>query len=166
VVSTVDEPGGLRIGLHTGSRASLRPLFELAEDSPAQLDSYLNSGQVLVARLNSEIVGHLQLVETRHPGEIELKNMAVREPHKRRGIGRALVSAAVDLLGGEQVSRLVVATAAADIDNLRFYQRTGSRLSHSDRTCVRPNGYPVEDPLYRTLAGGGGGAVAVGDVGR
>src|SRR5215211_7789532 len=33
--------GVVRIGLHEGSRQSLRPLFELAEDSAAQLDSYL-----------------------------------------------------------------------------------------------------------------------------
>lgn len=30
---------GVRIELYAGSRHELRPLFELAEDSPAQLDS-------------------------------------------------------------------------------------------------------------------------------
>lgn len=143
-MSVVDVPGRRRIGLHTGSRAVLRSLFELAEDSPAQLDSYLESGRVLIATLDGEVVGHLQLVETGHPGESELKNMAVRESHQGHGIGRSLVGAAVELLRGEQVGRLLVATAAADIDNLRFYQRVGFRMFLIERDAfVAATGYPT-----------------------
>jgi predicted N-acetyltransferase YhbS len=66
-------------------------LFELAEDSPAPLDSYLDSGRVLVARHDPDVIGHLQLVETDRPGEVELKNMAVREDMQGRGVAnRAL----------------------------------------------------------------------------
>lgn len=132
-----------RVELYTGARSALRPLFELAEDSPAQLDAYLDAGRVLVARLGGEVVGHLQLVATDRAGEVELKNMAVREELQGRGIGARLVHAAVELVAVEAVS-LVVATAAADIGNLRFYQRQGFRMRAIERDAFVPGtGYPA-----------------------
>jgi len=38
------------IAEHTGPRADLRHLFELAEDSSRELDAYIDAGRVLVAR--------------------------------------------------------------------------------------------------------------------
>jgi GNAT superfamily N-acetyltransferase len=123
----------LRIDWFDGDRASLRALFEEAEDSPAQLDAYLNEGIVLVARLGDEIVGHLQLVETHQDGEVELKNMAVAAVMRGTGIGRRLVDQAVTALRAKGHAQLCVATAAADVGNLRFYQRCGFRFSGIDR---------------------------------
>ena len=117
---------------HSGSRASLRGLFELAEDSADALDAYIDAGRVLVARDGGEVVGHLQLTET-PAGELEVKNMAVLPRVQRRGVGRALMAAALDVAGAEGRSTLVVATAAADIGNLRFYQRLGFRMRSIER---------------------------------
>jgi hypothetical protein len=47
------------VSLHDGDRNGLRPLFELAEDSAGQLDSYLHLGRVLTSTTGPEIVGHL-----------------------------------------------------------------------------------------------------------
>jgi GNAT superfamily N-acetyltransferase len=80
----------MRIELHTADREALRPLFELAEDSRAELDAYIGAGEELVAVQGGEHVGHLQLV-----GD-EIKNMAVVEAHRGRGVGRALVAAAIE----------------------------------------------------------------------
>jgi predicted N-acetyltransferase YhbS len=113
-------------------------LFELAEDSAVQLDTYLTTGRVLVARRGTDLVGHLQLVETDRPDEVELKNMAVREDLQGQGIGARLVRAAVELLTAEAASVLVVATAAADIGNLRFYQRQGFRMRAIERDAFTP----------------------------
>jgi GNAT superfamily N-acetyltransferase len=123
----------MRIEPYTGDREALRPLFELAEDSRAELDAYLHAGVVLVARDGEEIVGHLQLVDD------EIKNMAVLESHRGRGVGRALVGAAIARAPGP----LRVATAAADTGNLRFYQRLGFRMRAIERDAFTPaNGYP------------------------
>src|SRR4051794_13348873 len=81
-----EEP--LRVERHTGPRAELRPLFAEAEDSAAQLDGYLEAGEVLVAVARERVVGHLQLVDG------EIKNMAVEPAHRGRGIGRRLIEAA------------------------------------------------------------------------
>jgi GNAT superfamily N-acetyltransferase len=133
----------LRIELHAGPRAGLRALFELAEDSARELDSYIEAGRVLVAVEDQAVVGHLQLTDTGRRGEAEVKNMAVLESHQGRGIGRALLGAAIELARGEQRARLLVATAAADIANLRFYQRNGFRFCAVDRDAfTEATGYP------------------------
>jgi GNAT superfamily N-acetyltransferase len=131
------------VGWHTGDRAGLRPLFELAEDSAVELDGYLDRGRVLVARLDGEPVGHLQLVDTDRAGHVELKNMAVRADRQGRGIGRRLVRSARALLAAEGADTLVVATATADIGNLRFYQRLGFRMRRIERDAfTEATGYP------------------------
>ena len=140
---TPDAAAGIRVAAHEGSRAELRPLFELAEDSRIALDSYLDSGRVLVALDGDQIVGHLQLTDTGVPGAVEIKNMAVLESHQRRGIGRALVEAAIELAAAESVHTVRVATAAADIGNLGFYQRVGFRMRSVERDAFTPaSGYP------------------------
>jgi GNAT superfamily N-acetyltransferase len=118
---------------HDGPRSALRALFALAEDSQAELDGYLDAGRVLVALDGGRIVGHLQLTETGRPAEAEVKNMAVLPERQGRGIGRALVAAAIELARAERCSTLLVATAAADIENLRFYQRLGFRMRAIER---------------------------------
>jgi GNAT superfamily N-acetyltransferase len=120
----------------------LRELFELAEDSEAQLAQYFERGRVLAARSDATVVGHLQLVETDQPGSLELKSLAVRPEYQRRGVGRALVEAAVQLCRtGSAV--LLVSTAAASVGNLRFYQRCGFRFLSVDRDAFTPeSGYP------------------------
>ena len=146
-MSTDNEVAGLgvdvRIEPYAGAREELRGLFELAEDSPAELDSYLHAGRVLVARSGQDVLGHLQLVDDRHPGRVELKNMAVREAVQGRGVGSRLVRAALDLAAAEAAHEMVVATAAADVGNLRFYQRQGFRFRSVERDAFGPAaGYP------------------------
>jgi GNAT superfamily N-acetyltransferase len=128
---------------HAGPRTALRALFELAEDSEQALDAYIDAGRVLVAIDGGEPVGHLQLTDTDDPATAELKNMAVLDSHQRRGVGSALVAAAVERLRDEGRSRLIVATAAADVGNLRFYQRLGFRMLSIERDAFTPQtGYP------------------------
>jgi ribosomal protein S18 acetylase RimI-like enzyme len=148
VPDPVDRSGGhedaaVQVDWHDGDRAALRALFEEAEDSPAQLDAYVNEGKVLVAWLGAEVVGHLQLVDTQQAGEVELKNMAVAEAVRGTGVGRRLVDHAIAALRAGGQLRLVVATAAADVGNLRFYQRCGFRFDRIEPDAfVAETGYP------------------------
>jgi ribosomal protein S18 acetylase RimI-like enzyme len=92
----------------------------------------------------SQVVGHLQLVDSEQPGQAEIKNMAVRPDRQGRGIGARLVRAAVELVAAEAGTAVVVATAAADTGNLRFYQRQGFRLRSVERDAFTPaTGYPL-----------------------
>jgi predicted N-acetyltransferase YhbS len=117
-------------------------LFALAEDS-AELESYLHTGRVPVAVRAAEVVGHLLLVDAGPPGELEIKNMAVRGSLQGRGIGAGLVRAALGAAAAAANTRIVVATAAADTGNLRFYQRQGFRMRCVERDAfTSAAGYP------------------------
>lgn len=132
------------IELHRGPRAQLRPLFELAEDSTLELDAYIEAGRVLVATAGGRMLGHVQLVEVAQASDaLEIKSLAVDPSAQRRGVGRALVDAAIGLARKDACATLMVATAAADTGNLRFYQRLGFRMSRVERDAFTPEtGYP------------------------
>ena len=72
------------------------------------------------------------------PLEAEIKNMAVLPSFQGRGVGRSLAELAIGAAVAKGWSRLVVATGAADVGNLRFYQRLGFRMTHIERDAFTP----------------------------
>ena len=158
-------PGSAESGVilwHEGPRTPLRHLFELADDSSTQIDSYIHLGRVLVARnARGEILGHLQLIPTASADTVELKSIAVREDHQRTGIGRRLVDRALAICREEGVRTVTVTTATADLDNVRFYQRCGFRATTIERDVfteakgyppqLEANGIPVRDSITFTV---------------
>lgn len=150
-----------RIRPHDGDRSALRPLFALAEDSPLRLEAQLDAGDVLVAEDGGRIVGHVQLTDA-GPRALEVASLAVIEEHRRRGLGRALMEAAIGRAAERGCESVVVATAAADLDNLRFYQRLGFRMRSVERDAFTPadgyppglasDGIPVRDRVWLDLA--------------
>jgi GNAT superfamily N-acetyltransferase len=152
----------VRIVQYDGEHARLRDLFALAEDSPQRLASYLGRGRVLIASDGGAVVGYVQLVETEAPGELELLSMAVAEHRQGEGIGSALVQRAIAESRDDGVHTLRVATGAADVGNLRFYQRLGFRMLRVERDAFTPadgypegleiDGIPLRDRVWLTLA--------------
>jgi ribosomal protein S18 acetylase RimI-like enzyme len=135
----------VRIESYIGARGELRALFEEAEDSAAQLDSYFHAGRVIVARAGDGIVGHLQLVDGARPDQSEIKNMAVEPSHRGLGIGRRLIDAAVEHSRAQNRTTITVSTAAADVGNLRFYQRAGFRFRAVERDAfTTASGYAAD----------------------
>jgi GNAT superfamily N-acetyltransferase len=128
---------------YAGPHRELEWSFRLAEDSDQQLDSYIDLGRVWVARADDgEVVGHLQCVE-RERDRWEVVNTAVAEHARGQGAGRALLEHAVDVARAAGVSRVVLATATADLGNLRFNQRCGFRMTHVVPDAFGPfQGYP------------------------
>src|SRR5436190_2092538 len=84
-------PGSAESGVilwHEGPRTPLRHLFELADDSSKQIDSYIHLGRVLVARnARGEILGHLQLIPTASPSR-----SSSTQPHTSTEADSALLS--------------------------------------------------------------------------
>lgn len=73
------------------------------------------------------MLGHLQAV--RQEDVWEVTNTAVAETHRGRGTGRPLLKRAVNEARAAGVRRITLATATADVGNLRFYQRCGFRMN-------------------------------------
>ena len=74
------------------------------------------------------MIGHLQAVP-RQEDVWEVTNTAVVESYRGHGTGRALLEHAVNEARAAGVRRMILATATADIGNLRFYQRCGFRMT-------------------------------------
>jgi len=87
-------------------------------------------------------VGHLQAVP--RSGETwEVTNTAVAESSRGQGVGRLLLEHAVDEARAAGVQRIILATATADVGNLRFYQRCGFRMTHVVQDAFTSyQGYP------------------------
>jgi GNAT superfamily N-acetyltransferase len=137
------DASGVQIEWYTGDRERLRGLFALAEDSPQRLEAHLREGRVLVAEDDGQIVAYLQLVRGARKDGAEFQSLAVAEHRQGEGIGRALIERAIAECRGEGVRTLLVATGAADIGNLRFYQRLGFRMLRVERDAFTPaGGYP------------------------
>jgi GNAT superfamily N-acetyltransferase len=129
---------------YAGPHRDLAWSFREAEDSERLLDAYIDLGRVWVAvTADGETVGHLQAVP--RDGRVwEVTNTAVLESQRGRGVGRALLARAVDEARAAGMNRVVLATATADIGNLRFYQRCGFRMTHVVPDVFGPaQGYPV-----------------------
>ena len=123
-------PVEIAIEEYVGPHRDLEWSFREADDSDRQFDSYIDLGRVWVARTSDgEIVGHLQAV-ARDESRWEVVNTAVAEHARGQGFGRALLDRAVDEARSAGVARVILATATADIGNLRFYQRCGFRMTH------------------------------------
>ena len=135
----------VRISRHEGSRDDLRQLFEMAEDSKTQLNSYIDDGELLVAQTaQGGVVGHLQLI-SRDSAAGEIKNLAVTPKFRRRGVGSALVHHAIDISRRHGWNQLIVRTATADTGNLRFYQQLGFRfIAVEPDAFTTTSGYPTD----------------------
>jgi GNAT superfamily N-acetyltransferase len=135
----------MKISAYKEDRSLLLPLFAMADDSSAQIATYLSLGEILVTRDGDLIIGHLQIIATGNRGIFEIKNMAVTEKRQREGIGRGLIATAMAHCIARRGHRLIVSTAAADIGILRFYQRLGFRMDKVVRDAFTPSkGYPED----------------------
>ena len=149
------------ISLHHGSRAQLAALFSEADDSESEIARYRDLGAVLVARDGEETIGHVQVVETDAAGVFEIKSLAVSENRRSQGVGAALVAAALEHCRERQGRSVQLATAAASIEALKFYQRLGFRIQrvirdfYSAERGYRPlllNGIPLRDEVILDFA--------------
>ena len=141
-----------------GNRAELLPLFEMADDSLSEITSYIEVGEILVARRGKTMIGHVQLIS--EAAESEIKSLAVIESDQGKGVGSALIRAALGRAFAQGASLVRIATASSDIENLRFYQRLGFRMDSVERDAFRANrgyrdaevdGIPVRDRVLLSI---------------
>jgi GNAT superfamily N-acetyltransferase len=162
-VQSTEQPAAA-IAVHSGDRAALLPLFRLADDSDQAVAASFKAGDVLVATKRGRIVGLVQMVaDDASPATWELKSIAVLEPYRQGGLGRALAEAGIAHARRQGAHRIVVGTGAADTGPLRFYQRLGFRMTHIERDAYTPaagyppgllvEGIPLRDRVWLELDG-------------
>jgi GNAT superfamily N-acetyltransferase len=122
--------------LAAGSRA---PEVE-APDDPARYVAAIERiretrGEVLVAELGGEVVGVLQLIllaHLQHAGgaATEIESVHVAADSRRRGVGRALLDAAVAWAGERGCYRVQLTSHVTREGAHRFYDECGFEATH------------------------------------
>ncbi|MTE16950.1 GNAT family N-acetyltransferase [Nocardia aurantiaca] len=142
-------PGPVRIEEFVGDRAQIAWSFRMAEDSEQMLAGYIGRGRVWVARDDSgAVVGHVQAAPEADESTWEIVNTAVAQPLRGTGVGRRLIEQVVAAATDAGVRRLEVATATADVGNLRFYQRCGFRMTRVvPEVFTAAAGYPEHEMI-------------------
>jgi GNAT superfamily N-acetyltransferase len=105
---------------------------DTAEQAAARIELALadEDSRIVVAVYEDEVIGMAQLIRTRatllNDGtSIELTAMHVADGHRRRGAGKALVTAAVSYAEELAVDSIVVSVFPQHRDANRFYARIG-----------------------------------------
>ncbi|RDY27348.1 GNAT family N-acetyltransferase, partial [Romboutsia weinsteinii] len=107
-------------------------LLLLADPSIEIINEYIHRGECFIACIDNKIVGVYVIVKTR-PLTLELINIAVDESYQGRGIGKKLISSAIDYARKENAKILEVGTGNSSIYQLALYQKCGFRIVGIDK---------------------------------
>ncbi len=100
--------------------------------------------EMYIAEIDGKPVGSIMLCGTEDPDAAQLRVFAVEKEYRRRGIGEALLQAALDKAGSAGYRRVILWTADAVTDALHKYERTGFRYAESvENLSWRPDGKAV-----------------------
>jgi GNAT superfamily N-acetyltransferase len=88
-------------------------------------------GQTIVVEMDGELVGTGTLVPTAL-GAAELKRVAVRSDHRRRGVGRAIVDRLAAIAVERGQTKLVLETSDDWAEAVEFYLGCGFVITHRE----------------------------------
>jgi ribosomal protein S18 acetylase RimI-like enzyme len=106
-------------------REALVPLLLEADESEQVLRTYLDEGDLYRLVADGEGVGAILLI--RDGLEIEIKNIALAEVYRGRGLGRAAIDAIARHARDAGATKLLVGTADSSTGTIAFYRRVGFR---------------------------------------
>ena len=98
-----------------------------ADPSPIHIEGYTQRGEFFVAEEHSSIIGVYVLLATR-PGKVELMNLAVVESLHGNGIGKKLVSHAIQTAKARGFKTIEIGTGNSSVSQLALYQKCGFRI--------------------------------------
>ncbi|MEK5166345.1 GNAT family N-acetyltransferase [Paenibacillus sp. FSL R5-0527] len=102
-------------------------LLLLADPSKAIVDDYLSRGTCYTASLEDEAVGVFVLLRTR-PDTIEIVNIAVKEDYQGQGLGKKLLSHAIQIAKEMNIKTVEIGTGNSSVSQLALYQKCGFRI--------------------------------------
>ncbi|MDP9326771.1 MAG: GNAT family N-acetyltransferase [Actinomycetota bacterium] len=106
-------------------REELVPLLLEADESESVLRGYLYEGILYRVLADGEPVGAVLLIP--EDDGLEIKNIALVEDRRGRGLGRAAIEAVAALARATGADRLLVGTADSSNGTIAFYRRVGFR---------------------------------------
>ena len=118
-----------RVALHRvgGDREPFLPILMAADSSEGIVRTYMDDGELFEIRDRATPIGAALLL--RDGPTIEIKNLALLEEHRGRGLGRASIRAIVAYAGSTGARELIVGTADSEPGTIEFYRKVGFRDS-------------------------------------
>ncbi len=111
----------------------------LADPSPEHIKSYISDSEVVVGDWAGEwVVVAAVLIRD---GEMELKNLAVRQEVQNQGLGTLMLTYLMDHAHRSGLRRMRVAISNSSVRHLKFYERLGFRIRG-----IEPNFFGGYDP--------------------
>lgn len=99
----------------------------LADDSKDAILSYIDFGDLYAIHIEDKLAGVILLIPLSEQA-VELKNIALADDHRGKGVGKAAIEAAAKLYKDNGFEQINVGTANSSIENLVFYQKAGFRM--------------------------------------
>jgi ribosomal protein S18 acetylase RimI-like enzyme len=104
------------------------PLLLLADESEEKIRKYLGKGDLFyLVNSSSKTVGVIVLLAL-NGVTVEIKNVAISPEHRGKGLGKLLVTRALQIYKEKGIKHFIVGTANSSIGNLAFYQKLGFRM--------------------------------------
>lgn len=136
--------------IETEKRNSFLYYLLLADESEEIVREYINDGEMFAIYCNSQIAGVVLFVF--HPNEVvELKNIALTEDNRGKGLGKLVVKEAFDLYKIKGLHKMIVGTANSSIANLAFYQKLGFRMAEIKKDFFKNYPEPIFENGIRAL---------------
>jgi len=115
-----------------------KDLLLLSDPSEEVIAEYIDASIQFVARLDAVIVGALLLLKTR-PGTMEIMNVSVYEEYQNKGIGRQLITKAIEFAKVSGMKSLEIGTGNPGVIQMMLYQKCGFRIVGVEPDYFRKN---------------------------
>ena len=118
-------------------------LLLVADPSTEAIQRYLDNAETHLAFIDNELVG--VSVITKDSDVAELKNIAVSEKHRGKGIGKLLVQHAIEQARNNNASRIEVGTGNSSSLQLALYQKCGFKIVGVEKDFFIKN---YKEPIF------------------
>ncbi|MFK9090808.1 GNAT family N-acetyltransferase [Bacillus salipaludis] len=131
-------------------RNSFLDYLLLADESEDIVKEYINAGEMFAIHCDGKTVG-VVLFTFHLDGIVELKNIAIIEDCRGKGIGKLVVKESFHLYKMKGLHHMIVGTANSSIANLAFYQKLGFRMVEIKKDFFKKYPVPICENGIRAL---------------
>jgi GNAT superfamily N-acetyltransferase len=108
-------------------REAFLPLLLEADESEEMVRGYVNEGELLGVYADGTLAGEMLVIP--EGDALEIRNIALAEEHRGKGIGRGAIELLAERAATEGVGRLLVGTADVAVETHLFYLKCGFRYA-------------------------------------
>ena len=119
-------------------------LLLLADPSRQIVESYVKTGFVYIGEAADQVIGVYVLKETEKV-VVEIMNVAVQESFQHKGLGKQLISHAIEEASKRGYAQVEIGTGNSSIHQLRLYQQCGFRIVGVDLDYFSRS---YDEPIY------------------